>query len=205
MIGLPQRPRRDLGDEQRDADADRHRDHQGDDADEERAVDHRPGAELALRRVPVVGEDAEALLAEPRPRVLGGGVERSAPRITSTSSPLASAIHRNTRSVNDPGGRGRRAETARRRGAGGSFGRGGAVTAMCEIRNLRELRGGRAGARDGWAAPVPCTTRPRSRRGDGDLLDLRLGLLQQTLGQRRVVDRRGQLSGRRRRCSSGSP
>ena len=43
--------------------------------DEERAVDHRAGAEVAVRRIPVVGEDSEAFLLEPRPRVVEGGVD----------------------------------------------------------------------------------------------------------------------------------
>ena len=46
-----------------------------DEPDEERAVEQRQRAEVVLARVPVVGEHrAEALLAEPRQRFLGGRV-----------------------------------------------------------------------------------------------------------------------------------
>ena len=38
--------------------------------DEERAVDQRPGAELAVRRIPVVGEDRRSPPSEPRPRLV---------------------------------------------------------------------------------------------------------------------------------------
>ena len=120
-------------------------------------------------------------------------------RIASTSSPLASAIQRNSRSVKTPGGRGP-VPSPFGAGAGCSFSRGGAIAAM-RGSGLYARWGSRAGARDGWGVPVPCTTRPTSRRRDGDLADLRLGLLEQRLRQRRVVDRAGQLLAVACRCS----
>ena len=127
---------------------------QGDEPDEERAVDHRPGAELALRRVPVVGEDPEALLRGTTATRSSWSCTRSAPRITRTSSPLASAIHRNTWSVMIPGGRGP-VPRPRGAGAGGSVGRGGAVTAMWRsgiYANWRSSSGGTG--RAGGTRPV---------------------------------------------------
>src|SRR6476619_4731308 len=58
------------------------------------------------------------------------------PRITRTSSPAATAIARKIWSLARPGGRSP-VPRPRAAGAGESLGRGGAVTAMLRIRNLR--------------------------------------------------------------------
>ena len=71
--------RRQFGDEQGQAEADRDGDHQGDDRHDQRPVDERLGPEVAGGRIPPSrGDEAEALVAEGRHGLLGGGEEDEA-------------------------------------------------------------------------------------------------------------------------------
>ena len=193
----------DLGDEQRDADADRHREEQREESDEEGAVDQRAGAELALRRRPSCWRRSRG--PPPRTTATPSAWSRTAmsPRITSTIRPPSRATQpeqvvgddaRRAPAGTEPLRRGFRL----RRRFGGRSDHGHGVSSFSVVSSGRgavrttapRLAGG------GWCGSS-------ARRGrDGDLLDLRLGLLEQTLraaARSRPTERS---SGPRRRCSS---
>ena len=198
MIGLREPRRCDLGDEQRDADADRHREEQREDADEERAVDQRPGAELALRRDPSRRRRSRALPPRTTATPSSWSSKTISPRITSTSRPPSSATHRKMWSVTTPGGR--RADSrarAARVGIGRRFGgrsdHGHGVSSFSD--RCRAARGGlddRPASSAGWGWRSSASV---SSPTDETVIFLTcaLRLLEQTLRQRRVVDRRCQL------------
>ena len=84
--------------------------------DEEGAVDHRPGAVLALRRIPVVGEDRRSPLRGTRATRSSWSCTRSARGSRGRADRSPSAIQRNSWSVTVPGGRGPVPRPRRRRG-----------------------------------------------------------------------------------------
>ena len=183
MTGLRSASRRDLGDEQRDADAHRHRDHQRDDADEEACR----RSSRRRRTGPWPGSQLSAKTPKPSSRNHGHAflivVYAISPRIDEDQQPAGER---------DPPEQvvGERSRSARARlprpcgaGAGGSVSRGGAVTAM-RVPDLREV-GGRAGARDGRRHPSRARPARGHDAGTAILSTCALACFEQALGSRR--------------------
>ena len=188
--------RRQLGEEQRDAEADRHGDEQRDERGHQRAVDHHQAAELVLHRVPLAGARGS--------RGRTSRIAGAAPMTSETMMPASSA------SVSSAAPRARPAEQPcrPRRGASCAAARPRRVGA----RSLRSCcDAGRAAARS--CAGKCCTARSarvsgrhasaiaRSLAGDGlagRVLDARRPRLARSasltaVGQRHVVELVGHL------------